>query len=73
MTVIKKSYSNEAEYRRDLKPMNLRGFRVLHHDTPFNITWVNGTDNPVHTPALRTLSSTQFLRELATRDDVNIT
>ncbi len=74
MTIIIKEYSSREEYLTDGIIMNDRGFRSLHYDSPHKITWVSGTDDPANTPPSpkRDLTESVYIRELATRDNVNI-
>jgi len=57
---------------RDSRTMHGKGFRLLHWDKPFKVTWVNGSDIPQPTPK-RSLTRDQFIAELAQNHNVNIT
>ena len=72
MTVIKKTYGNESEFRADWQPMNTRGFSVRYHDSPFIITWVTSDERTQPSPK-RTLTESAFIRELADEKRVIIT
>ena len=71
MTVSKKTYGTESDYKRDQPIMNSRGFSVLHHDSPFIITWVTNDERAPPIPK-RNLTESQFINELARGRNVNI-
>ncbi len=73
MTIQIKTYKDMAEYRSDT---SMSGFRALHQDFDprgFKVTWVNGSDDPGNTPrTLRTMTETNFIKEIAERQGVRI-
>lgn len=73
MTKIIKSYDFKEEYLADTPIMKGRGFRSLHHNAPFVITWVNGIDDPDNTPPTkRTMTRIEFIDELALNANIDI-
>jgi len=54
----------------------MSNFRSLHEDFingEIKVTWVNGTHDPANTPRqLRPMTQTNYIKELAARDNVKI-
>ena len=67
-----KRYRDKKAYLEDKKPMHDQGWRTIHHNANFVIEWIKGNEPENIVPANRQMTETEYVRQKALKDSVDI-